>query len=62
MTGFDNSQPVKNKKGVWYKRYISECVLCGGGDDIRTRMPPPKPEKIEDRYEYDQFAHDGHFM
>ena len=62
MTGFDSTQPVKNEKGVWYKVYVSECVLCGGGDNERTRMPPPKPEDLQDCYEYEQFAHDGHFM
>jgi len=54
LTGIDNSVPTRNVKGIWYKRYISECPLCGRGDDERTRMPPPKPENPEDIYEYEQ--------
>jgi len=54
MTGFESGEPTPNQKGVWYKRYISECPVCGRGSDERTRMPPPRPEDPGDRIEWEQ--------
>lgn len=64
--GFDYYQCTgeKHKKGskYWYFTYIEECVLCGGGETRRERRYTPKPENIEDRFSYTQFAHDHHFF
>jgi hypothetical protein len=54
MSGFESSDPTPNEKGVWYKIYVSECPQCGRGEVHRTRMPAPRPEKDQDRYEFDQ--------
>lgn len=54
MTGYSQALPVKNEKGIWYKIYIYECPQCGRGGTERTRMPAPRPEKDEDRYEFEQ--------
>lgn len=54
MTGYDSSTPTPNKKGVWYKIIVYECPQCGRGKEYRTRMPAPRPERDEDRYEFEQ--------
>lgn len=54
MSGFNSTIPTPNKKGVWYKIYIHECPVCGGGGIERTRMPAPAPDDPDERYEYDQ--------
>lgn len=54
MTGFASDQPTPNQKGVWYKHYISECPVCGRGRTERTRMPPPRPDDDQERWEYEQ--------
>ena len=52
----------KPKNGYWYKFYITECVLCGAGGEERYRQYSPKPEDVMERYEYNQFVCDYHFM
>lgn len=52
---------VPNTKGVWYMHYISECVLCGRYDETRERRSAPAPP-IEERYDYEQYACDSHFL
>ena len=36
----------------WYKIYVGECPVCGRNKSYRERMFTPRPEGIEDRYEY----------
>lgn len=48
--------------GYWYFIYVTECVLCGGGDEWRERRYTPKPEKWEDRHEFSQHACSSHFI
>ena len=52
----------KPKKGYWYKRYITECVLCGGGEGRRERQYTPKPKNPADRVDYQQYACGSHFV
>ena len=56
----------KNKKDTyWYKFWYEECVLCGAYSEGKYRVyfdEQPKPEKIEDRYDYRQYACGGHFL
>lgn len=49
-------------KGCWYLRVITECVLCGGGENYKVRMWTPKPKDYMDRVDYSQFACHGHFL
>lgn len=43
----------------WYKHYITECPVCGGGDHIRVRQYTPAPEKYsQERWDYDGMAYD----
>lgn len=42
----------------WYKRFISECPVCGRGDDVRERQFSPRPEDPRDRVEYEGLAYD----
>ena len=40
-------------KGYWYKRFISECPICGRGDDYRVRQYTPKPADPSERVVWD---------
>lgn len=42
----------------WYKRYITECPVCGRGRDERVRQLTPRPDDPGDRVEYDGAAYD----
>jgi hypothetical protein len=53
MAGFASETPVRNQPGVWYFIHVSECPVCGRGEEHRTRMPPPAPPK-EARYKFEQ--------
>lgn len=56
-------EEIKEKKKYWILYYSEECVLCGRGEEYKIRIyDRPKPEKIEDRYEYHQFVCDDHFL
>lgn len=50
-----------NRQGCWYLTYRHQCVLCGYGTTTRERKPPPAPPKAE-RYEYEEYACDAHFL
>ena len=52
----------KPKSGYWYKFYTDECVLCGAGGTVRVRKYTPKPEDWMERYSYEQFVCQHHFM
>ena len=54
----------KNEKNTyWYKFVIDECVLCGHSKEYKIRVyDKPKPENVEDRYEYHQYACGYHFL
>lgn len=52
----------RSGKGCWYKIYLTECVLCGAGTETRERRYDPPPEKRGDRYEYDPYVCDDHFL
>lgn len=51
----------RSGKGCWYKITITECAICGGGDEHRERREPPAPPK-EARYEFIQTACVDHFL
>lgn len=42
----------------WYKRFISECPVCGAGDEVRERQFTPRPDDPSERIEYDGMAYD----
>jgi len=46
----------------WYFISITECVLCGNTEEIRERRFDKRPEKWEDRHEYNQTACWSHFL
>lgn len=48
----------RSGKGCWYKRYITECPICGRGYDVRERQYTPKPEDPADRVDYNGMAYD----
>jgi len=53
----------KPKRGYWYMHYCEECVLCGRTEEYKFRVyDKPKPEKVEDRYEFSQTACGIHFV
>ena len=52
---------VANVKGCWYMTYTTECAICGTGETTRERRLPPAPPK-EQRYDYEQYACDWHFL
>ena len=58
----NNKKSKKPKSGYWYLFWYDECVLCGRYEEGKIRQYTPKPEKVEDRYEYSQYACPGHFM
>lgn len=62
MTGYSQSDPVRNEKGCWYKFDVDYCPVCADTTIEKTRMPSPKPENWEDRYEQTEYACMGHFM
>lgn len=59
-------EKVKRKReslpSHWYFIYQSECVLCGAYEEYRERRFTERPEKWEDRHEYEQYACASHFM
>ena len=53
----------KEKPKYWYKFYITECVICGAGDEgTRVRQYSPKPDDPNERYDYQQFVCDLHYL
>jgi hypothetical protein len=61
----ENEETTVQRKQLpphWYKIHVTECVLCGGGKEHRERMYTPKPADAADRYDYEQFAHEEHFL
>lgn len=48
----------KNDKPYWYRIYISECPVCGKGEETRERRYDERPKDPEDRYEY-SLVYDG---
>jgi len=52
----------KPKKGYWYKFYYEECVLCGSHREWKERMYTPKPKDPAERYDFSQYACEGHFL
>jgi hypothetical protein len=57
--GQKSSRP---KRGYWYKYFTNECVLCWGGETWKERQYTPKPKDPAERYSFEQFAHDSHFL
>ena len=56
-----SQSPVKHPKGKgsWYKHYITECPVCGRGEDIRERQYTPAPPKNSpERWDYNGMAYD----
>lgn len=39
-------------KGSWYFISISECPVCGRGDEVRERRYTEKPTDPHERYEF----------
>jgi hypothetical protein len=59
---FYPKEPKAKKRGKFhYHIIIIECVLCGGGDSERFRVPGKKPSDRANCYLYKQFAHGSHF-
>jgi len=52
----------KPKSGYWYLFKISECVLCGEGEETKTRQYTPKPDDPFKCYRFSQYACGEHFM
>ena len=38
----------------WYATVTEECPVCGNGRTEKYRMYTPKPDNIQERYEYIQ--------
>jgi len=45
---------VKNKKAHWYLFTVTECPVCGNGEEYKERKYTEKPKDKEDRYIYQQ--------
>ena len=58
----DKKESEKPKSGYWYKFYTDECVLCGAGGTVKERQYTPKPDDPNDRYDYEQFVCDYHWL
>ncbi len=54
MSTREKVRPVSRRRGYWYKRFITECPVCGRGDDYRERQYSERPEDPRDRVQYDQ--------
>ena len=46
----------------WYKFHYRECVLCGKREGWKERMFTPKPENLNKRHIFEQYACDYHFL
>jgi hypothetical protein len=57
-----SERPAPTSKGCWYFITITECVLCGRGDEDRERRTDPRPEDWKDRHRYVQDACGEHFV
>lgn len=55
MIGTWDERQVTGEKPLakfWIKFTIYECPLCGRGKTYKERMPLPKPEDPQERYEF----------
>jgi len=53
---------MKPKEKYWYKFHYKECVLCGQRDEWKERMFTPKPESVNERHIFEQYACDYLFL
>lgn len=44
---------IIGKKNCWYYTTITECPICGCGDEIRDRRYIAKPDNPNDRYKFE---------
>lgn len=49
------------RRKYWYYITITECVLCGSGEEYRERRYGRKPP-ADKRHSYKQFACSDHFL
>lgn len=55
------TQTKQKRPAHWYRIYVSECPVCGRGDEVRERIYGRKPKDPNKRYVYETYACGSHF-